>query len=118
MKTFIDNSPTLDTNSKEYSKTSLLDVWDYYWYWMKKWGIPLEDWQAKRIESLEFTSEPDKKRSAYFITERCQNLPAEKIPDEFKPIIQDYMIYMMNLWGWPEWGYSKVKHLKPEESKG
>ena len=94
-----------------------MDMWEYYYYWLDQWKIPIEDWQRKRIETKEYTEEPDKKASAYFITAHCENVQSELIPEEFKPIIRDYKIHMMNKWGWPEWGYKDIKHLKPEGVK-
>lgn len=96
----------------------LMDVWCYAWYWMNKWGIPIEDWHKERIKIFSMppnAMEPDKKSMASYITERCQNLKKEKIPDEFKPIIEEYKIKMMETWGWPKWGYEDVRHLRKEK---
>ena len=111
--------PTMEheIDGVRFQSFGFMRIWETAWYWMDKWGIPIEDWHRQRIKGLDMSSEkePTKESMAYYIIERCENLSKDKIPKEFLPIIHEYKIRMMNTWGWPEWGYSDVRHLKPKK---
>lgn len=105
----------VEIEGQKFEKSSFMRIWEEAWFWMEKWGLPLNNWQKDRIKGLtDCREEPSKLSMAYYITEHCEHLSNDKIPEEFKPIILEYKIHMMNQWGWPEWGYKDVKHLKPQ----
>lgn len=119
MKTLNKKYPITETETDgvKVINVSFMSVWDRAWYWMDQWGIPIEDWQKQRISELDMSKErePSKFSMVYFITQHCVNLKENQVPDEFKPMIIEYKIKMMDLWGWPDWGYKDIKHLKPKD---
>jgi hypothetical protein len=118
MKTLDEKFPIekIEINGTKCTKFSFSRLWERAWYWMDKWEIPIEDWQKNAIADLDMSQEhePSKSSMIYFITQRCENLKEDKIPNEIKPMILEYKIEMMNLWGWPDWGYKDIKHLKTQ----
>lgn len=86
--------------------STLLDVWKEAWAWMQSIGVPLKVEQKEQIKNYSlpknYTRTPE--QMAYFLTEHYENIKEKPLP-ELVPIIAAYKQKMMELWGYPEWGY-------------
>jgi hypothetical protein len=114
---------------REVEKYTILDMWKEAWAWMRDNGIPLEPYQDNQIGHIALTKEEKSKSiqsMAYFITEHADGMMrhSKKMyeewhqPDEIKELILNYKVQMMDIWGWPEWGFKDVKNLKPKQVDG
>lgn len=105
------------------NKITFMGLWRDAWLWMQDNNAVLEPYQHEQIKNhnyILYNKDTPIKEMAYFLTQHDDGMRKHEKnlwekwekTEEMKNVILDYKIKMMEEWGWPEWGYADVKHLR------